>query len=130
MTCTIVTTVKTSRKNIDKKKLAIKEKKKVFILGDSIFKFIQEWKITKKIGNKQNVYVRHFSGSKVNCMDNYVKLCIRENNPGHIIFHVGTNDFPLDKDPNSIAQSIIRLAKCVVTDNRDVTVPSITPRND
>ena len=37
---------------------------------------------------------------------------------------------PLDKDPNSTAQSIIRLAKSVVTDNRDVTVSSITPRND
>ena len=63
-------------------------------------------------------------------MNDNVKPCIRESNPGHIIFHVGTNDPPLDKGPNSVAQSIIRLAKSVVTDNRDVTVSSIIPRND
>ena len=83
--------------------------------------FIIGWEITKKIDNKQNVYARHFSGSKVNYMNDY----IRESNPRQIIFHVGTNDLPLEKDPNSIAQSIIRLAKSVVTDNRDVIVSSI-----
>ena len=63
-------------------------------------------------------------------MNYYVKPCIRENNPGHIIFHGGTNDLPLDKDPNSITQLIIRLAKSVVKDNRNVTVSSVIPRND
>ena len=60
----------------------------------------------KKLDNKQNFYVRDFSGSKVNCMNDYVKPCIRESKPGHIIFHVGTNDLPSDKDPNSTAHSI------------------------
>ena len=82
--------------------------------------------ITKKIDNKQNVYARHFSGSKVNCMNDY----IRETNPRQIIFHVGTNDLSLEKDPNSVAQSIIISAKSVMTDNRDVIASSIIPRND
>ena len=47
MTSTIVKTVKTSRKNIDQKKIPIKEKKKMFILGDSMFNFIQGWEIAK-----------------------------------------------------------------------------------
>ena len=38
--------------------------------------------------------------------------------------------FPLDKGPNSIAQLIIKLANSVVKDNLDVTVSSITLRND
>ena len=42
----------------------------------------------------------------------------------------GPNDLPLDKDQNSIAQSIIKLTKSVVTDNRDVTVSSIISRNE
>ena len=40
-------------------------------------KFIRGWEITKKLDKKQNAYVRHFSGSKVICMHDYVKPCIR-----------------------------------------------------
>ena len=36
------------RLKIDKKKSAINEKKKVFILGDSMVKCIQGWKMAKK----------------------------------------------------------------------------------
>ena len=65
---------------------------KVFILGDSMVKHIQGWEINMKLDYKQNVYVRQFPGAKINCMNDYVKPCTRENNPDHIIFHVGTND--------------------------------------
>ena len=107
-----------------------KNKQKVFILGDSIVKHIQGWEITKKLDNKQNVYVRHFSGSKVSCMKDYVKPSIRENNPDHIIFHVGKIDVPSEKTAQIIAQSIVDLAKSVANDNLQVTVSSIAPRND
>ena len=49
--------------------------------------------------------VSQFAVSHVNCMNDYVKSCTRESDPGHIIFNVGTNDLPLDKDPNRMAQS-------------------------
>ena len=84
---------------IKAKKLVVNEKKKVFVLGDGMVKHIQGWDITKKIENKQKVYIRQFAGSKVICMNNYVKPCIPENNPNHIIFHVGTNDIPASRDP-------------------------------
>ena len=63
-------------------------------------------------------------------MTDYVKPCIRENNPDHIIFHVGTNDIPTSKDPLAIAQSIVDLAKSVMTQDRGVTISGIIPRND
>ena len=83
---------------IKTKKLVVNEKKKVFVLGDSMVKHIQGWDITKKLENKDKVYFRQFAGSKVICMNDYVKQCILENNPNHIIFHVGTNDIPTSKD--------------------------------
>ena len=58
----------------------------------------------KKLTNKQKVYVRQFSGSKVSCMKDCVNLSIRENNPDHTVFHVGTNDVPFEKTPQVIAQ--------------------------
>ena len=84
----------------------------------------------KKLNNKQKVYVRQFSGSKVSCMKGYVNPSICENNPDHIIFHVDTNDIPFEKTPQVIAQSIVDLAKSVTNDNLQVTVSSIVPRND
>lgn len=58
----------------------------------------------KKLENKQNVYERHFSGLKVNCINDYIKPGIRKRNLSHIIFHSGRNDLSLDKNLNSFVQ--------------------------
>ena len=84
------------------KKLVVNEKKKVFVLADSMVKHMQGWGITKKVENKHKVYIRKFAGSEVICINDYVKTCIHENNPDHIIFRVGTNDIPTSKDPLAI----------------------------
>ena len=60
-------------------------------------KHLQRWDITKRIDNKRKVYVRQFSGSKLDCMKDCMKPCVRENDPDHLILHVGTNDVPLNK---------------------------------
>ena len=82
-------------------------------------KHVQEWDISKRIGNKRKVYVRQFSGSKVDCVKDYMKPCIRENNPDHLIFHVETNDAPSEKK-----QKEVKARKL------DVSISSIIPRND
>ena len=106
---------------IKTKKLVVNEKKKVFISGDSMVKHIQSWDIS---------LYQQFAGSKVICMNDYVKLCIRENNPDHIIFHAGANYIPTSKDPLAIAQSIVDLAKSVMTQDRSVTISGIIPWNN
>ena len=62
-------------------------------------------------------------------MNDYVKPFIREKNPDHM-FHVGANDIPTSKDPLPIAQSIVDLAKSVMTQDRSVTISDIISRND
>ena len=57
-----------------------------------------------------------------------MKPSIRENNPDHIIFHLGKNDVPSEKSPQVIAQSVVDLAKSVINDSLQVTVSSIVPR--
>ena len=107
-----------------------KKKNKVYILGDSMVKHVQGWEINRKLDYQRNVYVRQFSGAKTKCMNDYVKPCTRENDPDHIIFHVGTNDIPSTKTPECIAQSISDLAKSVLSENCNVSVSNIIPRND
>ena len=63
-------------------------------------------------------------------MNDYVKPCIRKNNPDHIILHVGTNDIPTSKDPLAIVQSIVDLAKNIMTQDGSVTISGTILRND
>ena len=58
----------------------------------SMVKHFQRLDITKRTDNNRKVYVRQFSGSKVDCIKDYMKPCIRENVSDHLIFYVGTND--------------------------------------
>ena len=44
-------------------------------------------------------------------MKDYIKPCIRENNPDHAIIHVGTDEVDFDRQPEMIAKSIIDAAK-------------------
>ena len=50
-------------------------------------------------------------------MKYYVKPSIRENNPDHIMFHVGINDLPPEKNPQVTAQAKVDLGKNVTDDN-------------
>ena len=113
----------------DKRRLTI-EKKNIFILGDSMVKLIYGWEMNKKLNNKQKVFVRSFSGAKATCMRDYIKSCLRENSPEHVVLYVGTNDLLSVKPADSIARSIITLAQEVIAEKRSVSISNIIPRND
>ena len=59
-----------------------------------------------------------------------VRSCVRDENPDHIILHVGTNDLNSKNNPESAAKSSVDLAKGMVSGNRKVSVPGIIPRNE
>ena len=59
-----------------------------------------------------------------------VRSCVRDENPDHIILHVGTNDLNSENNPERVAKSSVDLAKGMVSGNRKVAVPGIIPRNE
>ena len=63
-------------------------------------------------------------------MKDYVKPCIRENNPEYIILHVGTNELKSESTPERIAKSVVDVGKNIQSDNRTVAISSTVPRND
>ena len=63
-------------------------------------------------------------------MRDYIKPCLRENSPEHVVLHVETNDLPSVKPADSIARSIITLVPKVIAEKRSVSISSIIPRND
>ena len=86
----------------------------IALLKTYLFRYV----IGGKAGNC-NVYVRPSHGAKVRCMVDHVKPIIRDK-PDHIIFHVGTNDIPSDKDAAISAKS----PTC------DVSISNIISRKD
>ena len=46
-------------------------------------------------------------------MYDHLKPTLRDFNPGLFIIHVGTNDLPLNKTSNEIAEEIVNLAESV-----------------
>ena len=105
-----------------------KDNKRVFIVGDSTIKHLNGYVISGKIGNC-NVYVKPSHGAKVRCMVDHIKPVMRDK-PDHIIFHVGTNDIPLDKDAGDIAKSIVDLAMSAKSPSCDVLISNIITRKD
>ena len=64
-------------------------KKKIFILSDSMVKHIRGWDISSKLQNKHKVYVCSFLSAKIKSMKYYSKPCFKEDKPDHLILHVG-----------------------------------------
>ena len=76
-----------------------------------MIKHAKGWELSSKIDHKHRIYVRSFSGAKVRSMKDYVKPCIRDKNPDHIIMHIGTNDLDCKSNPEGVAKSIVDLAE-------------------
>ena len=100
------------------------------MLGYSIVKHVQGQGITKRIVNKKKFSVRQFSGSKVDCMKDYMKPCIKRERSGLLDISCGTNDVPSNKKAKCIAESIVCFPKKVKVSKLDGSISSIIPRND
>ena len=75
------------------------------ILGDSMTKNIEGWKLSKE----KKVTSRSFSGSTINDMLDFSKPFLRQK-PENLILHIGTNDICGESSDN-VATKIVRLSK-------------------
>ena len=77
------------------------------LVGDSIIKQIQGWKLGKKVGHL--VVVKSFAGATTGDMKHYLKPTM-EKHPQQILLHVGTNDLR-DQNPNVVVDNVVELAR-------------------
>ena len=110
--------------NNERTSKALSGEKRVFVVGDSIRKHINGYEISGKLKNCK-VFVRPCRGARIRCLEDDVKLVLREN-PNEIIFHIGTNDLPFGKGNKDIAEAIINLMLSVKTQSRGVSISGIT----
>ena len=106
-----------------------KNEKSIFIIGDSMVKYLNGWEMSKKLNANCKVLVKTFSGAKTACMHDYVKPSVR-NSLDLFILHVGTNDLSSNKSQEEIARSIIDLATPIRNKKHDVSISNIITRAD
>ena len=97
------------------------------LVGDSIIKQMQRWKLGKKVGHR--VVVKAFSGATTSDMKHYLKPTL-EKNPQQILLHVGTNDLR-DQNPNVIVDNVVELARKIESEtNARIILSELVTRSD
>ena len=103
--------------------------KRLLIVGDSIVKNIEPYKMKKS--TKYVTTVKSIPGATTEGMSHYVKGCLVDFAPDIALLHCGTNDLKKDLTPQKIAYNILKLGEEVSDGgNRDVLVSGIINRGD
>ena len=77
----------------------------------------------------ERVVVIRFSRSTTEDMKTHIKPSLK-NNPDRIIIHASTNDLRSTQDPETIAESIIHVAKNSKNSKNEISISFITPRRN
>ena len=89
---------------------------------------VNGWEMSKKMKNCK-VHVRRFPGAKVQCMDDYKELSMKDE-PDHFMIHVGTKELNSEVPSKSIAESRVDHAMYLKTESNDVSFSNIVVRTD
>ena len=87
--------------------------------------------IKKVFGDKlsRQLNCKHHVVAKTQCMEDYIKPTVKLS-PNQIILHCGTNNLPSSEDSETIAKSIINIAKNIKGDTVKVAILAVIPRRD
>ena len=102
-------------------------KRKTVIIGDSMLKGVQAWKLKKHL--KENIKVKSFSGATIEDMNHYV-IPSKKEEPNVFIIHAGTNNLKDNKSSEELANEIMELGKSLSTPRNDVAISGICHRAD
>ena len=103
--------------------------KRLLIVGDSIVKNIEPYKMKKN--TKYVTTVKSIPGAATEGMNHHVKGFMVDFAPNIVLLHCGANDLKKDLTPQKIAQNILKLAEEASDGGkRDVLVSGIISRGD
>ena len=108
---------------------AITTNHNVIILGDSMVKNLQGWRMKTSMKSNDKVIVRNFPGASTDDMSFHAVPSVKRK-PKCFVLHTGANDFRDEEDDNEIAKSIFGLAKTLKADENTVYVSGIIKRDD
>ncbi len=100
-------------------------RRNIVILGDSLEKKVEGWRMTKSCEKNEKIHVKAFSGATVNDMKHYCQPTV-ESSPDAVILHIGTNNLQnKNQSEVTLAQEIISLATSIEKEQIDVTISGL-----
>ena len=106
-----------------------RRKRNITVIGDSMIKDIEGFKMRNGMNSYEKVFVKPFSGATISCMHDYIKPTLKHN-PDVILLHVGTNDLRSSKSAEDIANELINLSTSIKTEENEIIISNIILRND
>ena len=77
--------------------------KKTLILGASIIKNVDDWRLNRRM--KSIVSVRSVSGATAKTMKHHVMGCLEDGSPDMILLHYGTNNLRSEESGEKVASN-------------------------
>ena len=103
-------------------------RKKTLIVGDSIVKNIERWRLDKRM--KSSVAVKSIPVATTKGIKHHIKGCLEDNSCDSIILHVGTNNLKNKESVEDIADDIMDVAIFIWNEKTNVFVPGLTVGSD
>ena len=103
-------------------------KKKTLIVGDSIVKHIDGWRLNKRM--RSTLSVRSIPGTTTKGMIHHVTSCLEDASPDFIILHHGMNDLSGYSTSEEVADKILNLATSIKTSKNQVFASGLVMRKD
>ena len=98
------------------------------IVGNSIIKHIDGWRLNKRIGS--TVSVRSTPGAKIKAMLHHAKGCLEFTSHDHIILYYGIYDLRSNNIPQKSSNKILNLGTSRKTNENQVFISGLVVRND
>ena len=99
------------------------------IIGDSMVKNVQSWRMRKSLSNTEKVYVKSFPGATTDDMSFYSVPTSRKR-PNRIILHTGVNDLNNENDNEKVAEDILTLAESIKSDESQIFISGLIKTAD
>ena len=99
------------------------------IIGDSMVKHIQGYKMSEATNGQGKIFVRAFHGAKVADMNSY-SVPTTKKNQRRIVIYCGTNYISSGTAPDDVAEEAVDLATRLKSHKNEVFVSSIVARGD
>ena len=103
-------------------------RKKNPIVGDSVLKHVEGWRLNKRM--KSNVSVRSIPGTSTNGMIHHVKGCLEDMSQDTVILHHEIDDLKIGNTSEKLATEIVNLALTIQIEKTKVFILGLTIRNN
>ena len=99
------------------------------IIGDSMVKNVQSWRMRKSLSKTEKVYVKSFPGATTDEMSFYSVPTSRKR-PDRIILHTGVNDLNNENDNEKVTEDILTLAESIKSDETQIFISGLIKTAD